>query len=261
MSFPTRKIRTARSANRRTLQPSVTDFSDQVIGCYPDDGGLYLGVASRPAKPVSNSNIFDPTRCQSPRFAGSIVTYSTLEAAAHSHLPATFDTPRNSIISPEELHRRQVAKSARLRSRLSGNKQLQRTRILDGPLSSNYNRRCWNPPASTTGLYPSPRPSSGGSQIKRPWSSEPAKFLGQETSAKPRPATTGRYFNSSNGLRTSTTLYRPLSSKSPSSRLSVAAYRPLTAVLAGSPSHAWLAGPGLHINKMKLSLKSERYNN
>ncbi|GFS06414.1 hypothetical protein ElyMa_001222900 [Elysia marginata] len=251
MSFPTRKIRTARSAaNRRTLQPSVRDFSDQVIGCYPEDGGLYLGIAN-PTKAVG-CNVLDPTRRQSPRFTGSIVTYSTLEAAAHSHLPATFDTPRNSAISPEELHRRHVAKSARLRSRLSGNKQLQRTHILDSPVANGH-RRCWNPPGSTTGLYPSPRPASGG-DIKRPWSSDrPSKFRSQET-ARSRPATTGRYFNSSNGLRTSTTLYRPLSSCIPSA---ATGYRPITATFSG-PSQAWVTGPGLHINKIKLSCKRER---
>ncbi|KAK3750279.1 hypothetical protein RRG08_015772 [Elysia crispata] len=261
MSFPTRKIRTARTANRRTLQPSVRDFSDQVIGCYSEDGGLYLGIAN-PAKPVV-SNILDTTRRQSPRFAGSIVTYSTLEAAAHSHLPATFDTPRNSIISPEELHRRHVAKSARLRSRLSGNKQLQRTRVLDSPLSNSH-RSCWNTPNSNTGLYPSPRPSSSN-EVKRPWSSDgPSKFIGQQT-CRSRPATTGRYFNSSNGLRTSTTLFRPLSSSSPSPATTTSPTgfgchhmkRPFTAAYAG-PSHAWMTGPGLHINKMKISFKGER---
>ena len=72
----------------------------KLFWCIPEDGALYLGVAS-PAKPVG-CNILEKTRCQSPRFTGSIVTYSTLEAAAHSHLPATFDTPRNSIISPGE---------------------------------------------------------------------------------------------------------------------------------------------------------------
>ncbi|GFO02584.1 hypothetical protein PoB_002908900 [Plakobranchus ocellatus] len=254
MSFPTRKIRTARSASRRTLQPTVRDFSDQVIGCYSEDGGLYLGVSS-PVK-AGGSNILD-LKQQSPRFAGSIVTYSTLEAAAHSHLPATFNTPRNSIISPEELHRRHVAKSARLRSRLSGNKQLQRTRVLDSPVSDvRTGRSCWqNSGAAATGFYMSPRPASG-KEIKRPWSERSPEFLGSQT-PRTRPATTGRYFNSSNGLRTSSSLaYRPFSSLSPpcgDSRYKLQqTSRPYTTVGA-----AWLGSPGLHINKMKLSCKEK----
>ncbi|RUS75857.1 hypothetical protein EGW08_016378 [Elysia chlorotica] len=233
-----------------------------------DEGDLYLGPA-HPARYTARYTARSPARhVNSPRFAGSTVTYSSLEAAAQSHLPATFLTPRNSPISPEELHRRHVAKSARLRSRLSGNKQLQRTQVLEGPVCAAHSGG-WNPHSSSPGLYPSPRPASGhlsprpssGAQVRRPWSSDaPSKFIGHQGGrSRSRPATTGRYFNSSNGLRTSTSLYRPWSSSLPPATTTSSSK--VFGGLVGSylgPSHAWIVGPGLHINKIKLSFKGER---
>ncbi|XP_005091819.1 uncharacterized protein LOC101854067 [Aplysia californica] len=219
MSFPARKIRTVNTTSRSTLKPTVRDFSDQVIGNYTiDDDTLCVSTVARAQSEISTY-----------RRPHSTVTYTSLETAAQSHIPATFDTPRSSTFGPAEVHRRHVVKSARLRSRLSGNKQMKRLDSRNSVLSNGWQDT--NPGFFATYPSGSCRDLVSSRPFERSVSSE---FIGHQH-PRVRPSTTGRYFDSSNGLWTSST-----------ARMSYQ-NRPHTA-------GAW-AGPGLRIQKMTLNVK------
>ncbi|XP_076465487.1 uncharacterized protein LOC143297178 [Babylonia areolata] len=244
---------TQRSVSRVTLQPSVHDFNGNIINRAVDEDKMVWTMGKNHIK-------------HTPPFTDFAYPVPAAFRRGGAFHPAHWDTSRLPFVPngsrtdrinawAEEVHRRHVARTARVRARLSptksrgggglGNDRVVPTApsgISGGSLSGLYEHECsFSLSLPENGATGAGGGGGGGGDVK---DLDDARFTSfSRTSSRgdnmmtsrSRPATTGRYFDSSNGLRnirSSQTVFRS---------------RPNTATPC--------SGPGLKIKKMTLHHK------
>ncbi|KAL8589099.1 hypothetical protein ACOMHN_017262 [Nucella lapillus] len=191
-----------RSMSRATLQPTVHDFNGNIINRAIDDDQSVWVMGKNQFKHTPSSTDFAYPVPASFRKGGAF-NPAHWESSRLPYVPNGIKAHRINAWA-EEVHRRHVARTARVRSRLSAKPRVVADRVIPATPSgvsgisrlSGYENEC-----SFSLSLPENGVDRDLEDMRLTSFSRTSSRNDSAMTSRSRPATTGRYFDSSNGLR------------------------------------------------------------